>query len=133
MSSFYGCHGVASGSGGSGVSDYNQLSNTPIKNLIGTENSPVDLSALSYGRYNIAGSYVITSDSEVITLDDQRVFSVYNDSVTGDKVIYYDIIKNGELVHMYITYGNDGSTKEEEKVLVSTDFVEEALTLYEYL
>lgn len=131
MSSFYGCHGVASGGGG--VSDYNQLSNTPIKNLIGTENSPVDLSALSYGRYNIAGSYVIASDSEVITLDDQRVFSVYNDSVTGDKVIYYDIIKNGEVVHMYITYGNDGSTKEEEKVLVSTDFVEEALTLYEYL
>ena len=98
MSSFYGCHGIASGSGGGGVSDYNQLSNTPIKNLIGTETSPVDLSALSYGRYNVAGSYVTTTNGEVVTLTEQRVFSVYNDSVTNEKVVYYESIQNGEIV-----------------------------------
>ena len=133
MSSFYGCYGGSSGSGGGGVSDYNQLSNTPIKNLIGTETSPVDLSALSYGRYNIAGSYIIKSDDEIITLNEQQLFSVFYDSVTGNKVIYYDIIKDGELVHMYITYEQDGSTSVKEKELVSTDYIDDALTLYEYL
>lgn len=132
MSSFYGCHGIASGSGGGGVSDYNQLSNTPIKNLIGTETSPVDLSALSYGRYNVAGSYVTTTNGEVVTLTEQRVFSVYNDSVTNEKVVYYESIQNGEIVYTYITYAEDGTVTVEDKVLVSTAYIDEILTLNEY-
>lgn len=132
MSSFYGCYGGSSGSGSGGVSDYNQLSNTPIKNLIGTENSPVDLSALSYGRYNVAGSYMYNSNGEVITLTEQRVFSVYNDSITGEKVVFYDSIQNGEIVYTYITYAEDGSVTVDEKILVSISYVNDALTLHEY-
>lgn len=55
MASFYGNVSYAGGDGS--VSDYNQLSNIPIKNLTGTTAVPILLAALEPGSYNINGTF----------------------------------------------------------------------------
>jgi hypothetical protein len=56
MGSFYG-----SWSGGNGTSagtfNYNELENIPIKNLVGTSTSPINLSELVAGEYLLKGNF----------------------------------------------------------------------------
>ena len=61
MGSFYGNFG-GSGGGGGGTTNYNDLSNKPITNLIGVEDKPIVFADLSIGEYLIKGFYIYTSN-----------------------------------------------------------------------
>ena len=56
--SFYGRGGGGSGSG-EGTSNYNELSNKPITNLVGV--TAINLSSLTVGLYNIRGKYILNA------------------------------------------------------------------------
>lgn len=64
-----------SGSGSTGVSDYDQLTNRPVINLTG-EN--VVVSQLTTGVYNISGTWKITDDDETRNSDNDDLFYILN-------------------------------------------------------
>ena len=64
MSSFYG--GPSVGGGGGGSSNYNDMSNVPIKNITGTSaNRFINFAGLDAGHYNLKGYYKKDSQSEL--------------------------------------------------------------------
>lgn len=52
------------GSGGSNITSYNQLTDIPLKNLVGNTSTPLILSNLSPGIYKILGNYSVTNNSK---------------------------------------------------------------------
>jgi len=107
--SFYGRGGGAS-SGGSGTSNYNELSNKPITNLVGL--TAINLSSLTVGLYNIRGNYIFNAeDGEVKNFPSPTFVKVLLDTVSGDKIITYDIYEEGKHLTYSIDYHSDGSCK----------------------
>lgn len=64
------------GGGGGGTTDYDALSNKPVVNLTG---SPVVITALSTGVYNIEGTWAMTPDSDPVNTLKDDLFYVAND------------------------------------------------------
>lgn len=112
MGSFYGQVSLG-GSGSGGVSDYNELSNKPIKNLTGL--TAINLSLLEEGLYNVKGNYIYnSSDTAVKTFASPRLLQVLlDDSVTDAKNIIFEYFNNGrhfaKIIHSYA----DGTYTEE--------------------
>ncbi len=50
--------------GGSNITSYNQLTDIPLKNLVGNTSTPLILSNLSPGIYKILGNYSVTNNSK---------------------------------------------------------------------
>lgn len=73
-----------SGGGGTGVTDYNQLSNRPVINLTGDN---VVISQLTTGVYNIDGTWKMTPDDAERTTGKDDLFYVFNDS-TGSRMTW---------------------------------------------
>lgn len=73
------------GTGGNGSSDYNKLINKPVQN-ISISGSPVILSSLTTGIYNISGTWAILNNSEVFDTPDDDLFYVTNNAEHGCKV-----------------------------------------------
>lgn len=108
MSSFYG-PGRAGGGGG-GTSNYNDLSNTPIKNLSGSDTFPIVLTDLAAGTYHASGTTKVKSDDTTSELLTEQLITVLYDVETGTKVIKYEYLNdNGEPIIRVITAKADGS------------------------
>lgn len=72
--SFFGGGGQGGGSGG--VSNYNELTNKPVSNITG---SPVIISSLSTGIYNINGTWTLVEGADVYDTPADDLFYVTND------------------------------------------------------
>lgn len=106
MGSFYGNGGCVS-EGGSGNSDYNQLQNTPIKNLTGTEGSPINFTNLSFGEYKITGYYIYNLNSEKFNTKSLYI-SVFEDTETKKKIIKFEEFENSQFYIITLTYEENG-------------------------
>lgn len=107
--SFYG-RGGGTSSGGSGTSNYNELTNKPITNLVGL--TAINLSALTVGLYNIRGNYIFNaSDSEIKSFASPTFVKIMLDTVTGDKIATFDVYENGKHLTYSIDFLADGSYK----------------------
>lgn len=68
--SFFG--GGGSSGGGSGTTNYNELTNKPVRNISG---APVVISTLTTGVYNVSGTWIMTDGAEVFeTLEDDLFY-----------------------------------------------------------
>ena len=105
MSSFYGGGGI-----GGGTDDYNELSNVPVKNVHGIDaGSPIILSGLGYGHYNLTGFYKQDSSSEIHDAQNDAIdVLVIKDKETGYKTILYYTIQLGTPFLNTIAYGASG-------------------------
>ena len=107
--SFYG-RGGGNNPGGSGTSNYNELTNKPITNLVGL--TAINLSALTVGLYNIRGNYVFNSeDVENKTFPSPTFVKVLLDTKSGDKIVTYDIYENGKHLTYTIDFYPDSTYK----------------------
>ena len=114
MSSFYG--GPSTTGGGGGSSDYNEMTNVPIKNMIGTSSSRfINLAGLDVGHYNLKGYYKKDSLSDLENVTDFIDLTVKIDTVTNKKIIQYFTIENETLYSNLIIY-NDGIVEKIEKI-----------------
>ena len=87
MSSFYGGASIyGAGNGSGGTSDYNDLQNVPVKNLVGAESNPIILSQLQEGNYILTGFYKFTETDSEINRINRTEISVANDIVTDEKI-----------------------------------------------
>lgn len=109
MGSFYGNGGWTSQGGGSGTTNYDDLSNKPIVNLTGTESSPIVLHELEYGIYLIKGSYRYTQDDEIKQSVSPLSLQVFEDVASGEKAAKYEIFENQEFLIITVFYSNDGT------------------------
>ena len=110
MSSFYGRGGSGSGTGGNGTSNYNELSNKPITNLVGA--TAINLSSLTVGLYNIRGKYILNAeDKEEKVFPSSTLVQILLDTKTGDKIATYDVYEQGKHLTYSIDYLADGSYK----------------------
>lgn len=108
MTSFYGRGG--GNSGGSGTSNYNELSNKPITNLTGL--TAINLSTLTIGLYSIRGNYIFNSeDAETKVFPSPTFVKVLLDTKSGDKIVTYDIYENGKHLTYSIDFYSDGTYK----------------------
>ena len=113
MSSFYG--GPSTAGGGGGSSDYNEMTNVPIKNMVGTSSSRfINLAGLDAGHYNLKGYYKKDALSDLENVTDFIDLTVKIDTVTNKKVIQYFTIENETLYSNLIVY-NDGIVEKIEK------------------
>ncbi|KAI4445175.1 hypothetical protein C823_007682 [Eubacterium plexicaudatum ASF492] len=110
------------GSSGSNITSYNQLTDVPLKNLVGNTSTPLILSNLSPGIYKILGNYSVTNNSKKYTTE-----------TSGDVFI----ISSGKILQMAstgITLSNinpDGSYEVNNyatKNDVSTEIIEQLNT-----
>lgn len=90
---------TATGGGGTGVSDYNQLQNRPVVNVTGSD---IVISALSTGVYNIDGTWKMTPDDQERSTGKDDLFYVFNDEngtrltwVSAGKIITYNVPQGG--------------------------------------
>ena len=81
------------GGSSSGTTNYNDMTNTPIKNISGTDAVPINLANLNIGHYNLVGAYKYATNSNTYIADSIDV-KVTTDEVTKQKVVYYNIIKD---------------------------------------
>lgn len=86
------------GSGSGGTSNYNELANQPVTNVIGTG---VVISALSTGVYNIDGSWKMTEDDIERTSYNDDLFYVLNDGA----MVKLTRISAGEIQTMNVPVG----------------------------
>lgn len=102
------------GTGGSGITSYDQLTNRPIQNVSG---DPVVISKLPSGVYNIDGTWVITADGEPQATRKDDMFYVLNE----DGVCKLAWITAGE-IYTYSSQ-NDGSASSvvEDRVTKESD------------
>jgi len=91
--------GMVSAGGIGGSSDYDELSNKPVVNLIG---SPVVICELETGVYNIEGSWVMTEDGIAMETLKDDLFYVSNDNneckltwISAGEIRTYHVPKNG--------------------------------------
>lgn len=66
----YGNSSNNTGSGNPSITNYDQLTNTPLKNVTGNTSTPLVLESLQSGIYKITGNYTLTSDSKVLSAND---------------------------------------------------------------
>lgn len=109
MSSFYGNVSIGGSSGEGGTSNYNELINLPIKNLIGTDSSPIIISNLNYGNYLIKGSYKYNSNSKLLKEDTFKNIQVFKDETSQNKIAKFEVFENKEYYIITLTYENDGN------------------------
>lgn len=109
MSSFYGNVSIGGSSGEGGTSNYNELINLPIKNLIGTDSSPIIISNLNYGNYLIKGSYKYNSNSKLLKEDIFKNIQVFKDETSQNKIAKFEVFENKEYYIITLTYENDGN------------------------
>lgn len=108
MGSFYGNGGwTSNNTGGSGTTNYNDLTNQPIVNLIGTESSPVTLNELEYGIYLIKGSYRYNAIDEIKQSSSPLSIQIFADSATGNKAAKFEVMENQELIIITVYYSDD--------------------------
>jgi hypothetical protein len=93
MASFYG-GASAYGASSSGTSNYNELSNKPITNLVGLESSPIVLYDLDFGNYIIQGAYSNTAIDSIKQFSSPKSLSIEVDEETGKKVALYFTVEN---------------------------------------
>lgn len=97
--------------------DYDTLGNKPIENKMGTYDTPVILSTLDTGVYNVFGKYKITAEDETEYLTGERRMVLVNNMVTTStiKMVTADgimdfIVSNGEIIrdrYLTLSYLND--------------------------
>ena len=93
---------------GGGSNNYNELLNTPIKNIAGS--SPqnfVSLAGLEYGHYRLTGYYKEDVDNTLQTSSPIELV-VTQDEKTGEKLVIYQTVYNHELKNNVLVYA-DGS------------------------
>ena len=100
MASFYGTGVIVGSGGGEGTTNYNDLENKPIINLIGV--LPVNLNILEVGTYNIRGNYKYEENGETHTFAETHLVQVFQDSVTQNKIVRFDIYKNDNKALLFI-------------------------------
>lgn len=105
MSSFYGGGGI-----GGGTDNYDELANVPVKNVHGIDaGSPIILSGLGYGHYNLTGYYKQDSGSQLENAENDAVdVLVIKDKITGYKTILYYTVEDGITFLHTIAYGANG-------------------------
>lgn len=156
MASFYGNHVVSGGGGSTGTTNYNNLINIPIKNLKGTDTNPIVFSDLDYGNYLMSGYYQYNANSLVCIESIPTNIQVFQDTITLQKVVCFEIFENNEYFLVTLTYEHDNSYIEqrlnfkqiqdsgelseavvlaiaqskEEAVLESKQYIDECMTLH---
>lgn len=115
MGSFYG--GVSAGSSGSSASssNYNDLTNVPIINKVGSESAPVNLEELPNGVYKVEGSFKYTTDGEIKNVD-SAIVQVTTDE-NGQKVVKTELFEDGNFKVQVITYADDEAKIEENSLI----------------
>lgn len=115
MGSFYG--GVSAGSSGSSASssNYNDLTNVPIINKVGSESAPVNLEELPNGVYKVEGSFKYTTDGEIKNVD-SAIVQVTTDK-NGQKVVKTELFEDGNFKVQVITYADDEAKIEENSLI----------------
>lgn len=107
MGSFYGNGSWTSSSGGSGTTNYNDLTNQPIINLTGTESSPIALNELDYGIYLIKGLYRYNATDEIKQSSSPLSVQIFEDIATGNKAAKFEVIENKEVIIITVYYSDD--------------------------
>lgn len=132
MSSFYGNHVISNAGGGSaGTTNYNNLINTPIKNLKGVDSEPIIFSQLDYGNYLMSGYYQYSPNSLVYIESIPTNIQVFQDTITLQKVVCFETFENNEYFLVTLTYDDDESYIEERfsfKQLQDNGSLSEAVT-----
>ena len=105
MSSFYG-HGWNINN--NITSDYYDLLNKPVVNLIGTETSPITFSDLGYGNYLIKGFYRYSANDNNKQSNSLSI-QVTQDQEIDEKVVKFEVIENKEIIIVTVFYDNDNS------------------------
>jgi len=105
LSSFYGIGVIADED--RGTTNYNELDNRPIINLTGI--LPVDFSSLDVGVYNVTGNYKYGADDTTKTWDAPNMVYVFKDTVTGKKVLRFDVYEDGARYTLTLVYEDDGT------------------------
>lgn len=101
-------------SSGSGITNYDQLSNRPVQNVSG---DPVVISTLPSGVYNIDGSWVITMDGEPRPTYKDDMFYVLNE----DGICKMTWITAGEIYTYSSQEDGDAASVEEDRVTKESD------------
>ena len=120
MVSFYGNAG-GEGGGSGGTTNYNDLTNKPFINSVGTSANPTIIQNLSSGRYLISGYFKHGTDEPddiAVPAGTKAEVIVGVDTVTGYKVAEYNTIENGDIIVNKILYKADGSLDKVEKINV---------------
>lgn len=105
MSSFYGVGVIADE--GRGTTNYNELDNRPIINLTGV--LPVDFSSLDVGVYHVTGNYKYGADDVTKTWNTPNMVYIFKDTVTGKKVLRFDVYEDGARYTLTLVYEDDGT------------------------
>ena len=85
--------------------DYDKIVNTPIKNLKGTNEEPINISALSQGKYMVSGHFTTPDEKEINSVVG-NLFIVESNvikRITNKEIIDYDISGETVIVAKYIT------------------------------
>lgn len=87
---------------------YNDFQDKPITNLNGeSQNTPVDISTLSNGLYNVSGYYRLSAESSIEFVEDNHIiFEIMTDIATDKKVAKYETIENGKTLVHTVTYNS---------------------------
>jgi hypothetical protein len=101
-----------------GTSDYNNLLNTPITNISGSESSPVVLNSLDYGMYLLTGSYKYVPRADIQSIKYKILVTISQDTATALKVASFETYEDGEAYHYSILFYDDGTCLQ-SKVLFS--------------
>ena len=123
MVSFYGNAGGEGGGGSGGTTNYNDLTNKPFINMVGTSANPMIIQNLLSGRYLISGYFKHGTDEPsgiAVPAGTKAEIIIGVDTITGYKVAEYNTIENGDIIVNKILYKADGSLDKVEKVNVST-------------
>lgn len=93
----------------SASNDYNSLENTPVINLTGTAEAPINFQRLGYGNYVIAGNYIYSdTDNELKTAANAFLIEVVDDNITMNKVVKIEDYEDGEYFIETLIYTADG-------------------------
>lgn len=94
-----------------GEIDYNTLGNRPITNMVGTLDSPIDISKLPTGIYQISGQYIISEyDSTIYLSAKSNLFIVDTESdnikikkITSTEIIDYVVTPEAMTSNIVVT------------------------------
>lgn len=128
MSSFYGQSTLSIESGDSGTFNYDELFNKPIKNLKGTNSTPINISTLESGNYTLIGDYIFSQEDEVKTSSTPRILQIYKDEIKNTLIAKFETFENGEYLITSIIYNEDG-TYIEEKYSPYQDFSQDIIEM----
>lgn len=101
-----------------GTSDYNDLTNVPVINLVGNAANPVILQALAFGTYSLLGEYKYTAaDVDIMTAATKLFLEVSDDNLSGNKIVKFEDYEDGERYVESIIF--DGATYTAQKTYPS--------------